>query len=280
MNRRLLTILLIAFVVASACTFLVYRILGHMIVASKPVPTTRVVAAATDIKLGTVLTAADLTTTQIAGAPPKGSILKPEDAIGRGVISNIYQGEPILDSRLAPVGSGGGLAATIPDGMRACAVRVDEVVGVAGFVTPGMRVDVLASGTPPGEQNQAGTESKTILQNIQVLSAGTDIQKDAEGKPQQVQVVNLLVTPEQAQTLTLASNQLKIQLVLRNPLDTKVAPVPTTAMGRLFSDQGPAPQRRVVIRTAPKPTTPVYSIQVINGSSTTEEKFNAPEGQH
>src|SRR5271169_2109825 len=124
MNRRLLTILLIAFVIASACTFLVYRILGHLIVASKPVPTTRIVAAASDIKLGTVLTAADLTTAQMAGTPPKGSLLKPEDAIGRGVIANIYQGEPILDSRLAPVGSGGGLAATIPEGIRACAVKV------------------------------------------------------------------------------------------------------------------------------------------------------------
>ncbi len=276
MNRRLLTILLVAFVVASGCTFLVYRILGHMIVASKPIPTTRVVAAATDIKLGTVLTASDLTTTEIAGTTPKGAILKPETVVGRGVIADIYQGEPILESRLAPAGSGGGLAATIPQGMRACAVRVDEVVGVAGFVTPGMRVDVLASGTPPNATAQ-GTMTKTILQNIEVLSAGTDIQKDAAGKPQQVQVVNLLVTPEQAEQLSLASGQLKIQLVLRNPLDTKVAPVPNTAMGTLFGDQSAAPQqRRIVARAAPKP--PQYSIQVINGSSSSEQKF--PEALH
>jgi pilus assembly protein CpaB len=282
MNRRLLTILLVAFVIASACTFLVYRILGHILVASKPVPTTHVVSAATDIKLGTVLTASDLSTTEIAGSVPKGAILKPDQAIGRGVIANIYQGEPILDSRLAPQGSGGGLAATIPDGMRACAVKVDDVVGVAGFVTPGMRVDVLVSGIPPNEnQSTQGTVTKTILQNIEVLSAGTDIQKDAEGKPQQVQVVNLLVTPEQAETLSLASNQLKIQLVLRNPLDTKVEPVPNNSMGKLFADQNPAPvARRAVARPAPKPAKPLYSIQVINGSSTTEEKFNSPEGQH
>jgi pilus assembly protein CpaB len=280
MNRRLLTILLVAFVIASVCTFLVYRILGHMVVASKPISTTRLVAAATDIKLGTVLTASDLTTTEIAGSTPKGAILKPENAIGRGVISNIYQGEPIVESRLAPPGSGGGLAATIPDGMRACAVKVDDVVGVAGFVTPGMRVDVLASGLPPGATS--GTVTKTILQNIQVLSAGTDIQKDAEGKPQQVQVVNLLVTPEQAEALSLASNQLRIQLVLRNPLDTKVAPVASTAMNSLFSDQNPTPkpQRPIVAKAERKPAIPQYSIQVINGSSTTEEKFNSPEGQH
>ena len=129
------------------------------------------------------------------------------------MISNIYSGEPILDNRLAPMGSGGGLAATIKEGMRACAIKVDEVVGVAGFVTPGMRVDVLVSGVPPDQGNSQETQTRTILQNIEVLSAGQDIQKDAEGKPQSVQVVNLLVTPEQAQILALASNQMKIQLV-------------------------------------------------------------------
>jgi pilus assembly protein CpaB len=281
MNRRLLTILLIAFVVASACTFLVYRILGHIVVASKPVATTKVVAAANDIKLGTVLTSSDLTMTEIAGTVPKGAIQKTDQAIGRGVVADIYQGEPILDSRLAPVGSGGGLAATIPDGMRACAVKVDDVVGVAGFVTPGMRVDVLVSGNPPGETDpSAGTVTKTILQNIAVLSAGTDIQKDQEGKPQQVQVVNLLVTPDQAETLSLAS-QLKIQLVLRNPLDTKVNQVATTEMGELFSG-GPAPPKpkHVAVKPAPKAANPSYSIQVINGANSSEQKFNSPEGQH
>jgi pilus assembly protein CpaB len=128
---------------------------------------------------------------------PKGAIVKKEGAIGRGVLSNLYLGEPILESRLAAPGSGGGLAATIPQGMRASAVKVNDVVGVAGFVTPGMRVDVLISGNPPGSANATqGTMVKTLLQNIEVLSAGTDIQRDAEGKPQQVQVVNLLVTPQ------------------------------------------------------------------------------------
>jgi pilus assembly protein CpaB len=250
--------------------------------AAKPVPTTSVVAAAGDIKLGAVLTAANLTTVQIAGTPPKGALLKPEDAIGRGVISDLYQGEPILDSRLAAVGSGGGLAATIPPGMRACAVKVDDVVGVAGFVTPGMRVDVLISGIPPGQQAQnaaEGIQARTILQNIQVLSAGTEIQKDPEGKPKQVQVVNLLVTPEQAETLSLASNQqVKIQLVLRNPLDTKTAQVPGTAMTNLFNDgtvRRPAASPRSGRRTTPE----VISIEVINGSKTSEEKLSSSEGK-
>jgi pilus assembly protein CpaB len=277
MNRKLLTILLISFVIAGGCAFLVYRIVGARIASSKPVLTTKVVAAASDIKLGTVLTATDLTTTDIQGTVPKGAILKPESVVGRGAISDIYQGEPILESRLAPQGSGGGLASTIPTGMRALAVKVDQVVGVAGFVVPGMRVDILASGLPPGAEGNQGTQTKTILQNIQVLSAGTDIQKDAEGKPQQVQVVNLLVSPEQAQTLSLASTELRIQLVLRNPLDTKVSQVQGTAMGQMFGEQGgPA---KVGVRRAPKAAPKVFTIQVINGSTVSEEKFRSPEAK-
>ncbi len=281
MNRRLITILLVAIVIASGCAWIVYRIVSVRMTASKPVATTRVVAAAKDIPLGAVLTTADLTTMTVAGAPPKGAILKPEDAIGRGVITEISQGEPILESHLAGLGSGGGLAPTIPQGMRACAVRVDEVVGVAGFVIPGMRVDVLVSGNPPGAAgSENGVETETLLQNIQVLSAGTDIQRDAEGKPQQVQVVNLLVTLEQAELLSLASNSLKIQLVLRNPLDTQVAKVPATAMRNLFANGAPPPSLRAAHRRAAKAAAKPFSIVVMNGAKTTEEKFASPGGQH
>ena len=165
--------------------------------------------------------------------------------------------------------------------MRACAVKVDDVVGVSGFVTPGMRVDVLISGNPPGTENQnsaSGTQARTLLQNIQVLSAGTDIQKDNQGKAKQVQVVNLLVTPEQAETLSLASNQVKIQLVLRNPLDTKIDPVPGTAMGNLFGGPvGPVKSRPVAARKSTVVKTPPISVEVINGSKRTEEKFAPPE---
>lgn len=282
MNRRLVTILLAAFVVAALCSVLVYRLVGMRIAAAKPQPSTRVVAAATDIKIGTVLSAPDLTTVQIMGTPPKSAILDAKNAIGRGVISNLYAGEPILDDRLAPMGSGGGFAATIKDGMRAIAVRVDQVVGVAGFVLPGMRVDVLVSGTPPNATGGSNnTQVRTILQNIEVLSAGTDIQKDAEGKPQQVQVVNLLVTPEQAQVLALASNETKIQLVLRNPLDTKVAAVQGTAMTNLFLDQNaPAnkPKLTGAVRPKAKPVD-TWTVTVINGGTKTEDKFAAPGGK-
>jgi pilus assembly protein CpaB len=159
--------------------------------------------------------------------------------------------------------------------MRACAVKVDEVVGVAGFVTPGMRVDVLITGTPTGASNADGPKVKTLLQNIEVLSAGTDIQKDNEGKPQQVQVVNLLVTPEQAELLSLASNQTRIQLVLRNPLDTQEAHPPGVAMAGLFTDTNPAPKKSGGVSR--KAASNVYVVEVLNGSKRSEQKFVSGE---
>jgi pilus assembly protein CpaB len=206
----------------------------------------------------------------------------------------MYEGEPILESRLAAVGSGGGLAATIRQGMRACAVRVDDVVGVAGFVLPGMRVDVLVSGTGPGVNPSNGPKVKTLLQNIEVLSAGADIQRDNEGKPIQVQVVNLLVTPEQAELLSLASSQTRIQLVSRNPLDRETPSTPSVAMASLFSDGTPAPpnpaprkppvqppviQPPVIQPEKPPPPPKIYLVQVFNGAKQTEEKFTDPGQQ-
>ena len=276
MNRRLLNILLIAFVVAAGCSYIVFRLVGSRLSGTRQT-STHVVAAATDIKLGTLLRDADLTTIEITGTLPKGVILKKENAIGRGVISNLYLGEPVLESRLAAPGSGGGLAATIPQGMRATAVRVNEVVGVAGFVTPGMRVDVLITGNPPGGATTQGSLVRTLLQNIEVLSAGTDIQRDAEGKPLQVQVVNLLVTPAQAEILSLASSETRIQLVLRNPLDNTLNKPPGTATAQLFNESSPP---KVVVgghRVSKPVASRVYLVEVFNGSKKSETKFAAGE---
>jgi pilus assembly protein CpaB len=276
MNRRLLNILLIAFVIAAGCSYIVFRLVGSRLSGTRQT-STHVIAAATDIKLGTVLRDADLTTIEITGTLPKGALLKKENAIGRGVISNLYLGEPILENRLAAPGSGGGLAATIPQGMRATAVRVNEVVGVAGFVTPGMRVDVLITGNPPGGATAQGSLVRTLLQNIEVLSAGTDIQRDAEGKPLQVQVVNLLVTPTQAEILSLASNETRIQLVLRNPLDNTLNKPPGTATAQLFNESSP-PKPVVAGRPVTKPApSRVYLVEVFNGSKKSETKFSGAE---
>ena len=294
MNRRLLTILLCALVVSAAASYLVYRIVGKQVSARAQANTqiSQVVVAARNVDLGAVITALDLKTADWAGPLPAGIAVKPEALVGRGVISALYEGEPIMESRLAAPGSGGGLAATIPAGMRACAVRVNEVVGVAGFVLPGMRVDVLIAGNPPGGSTAEGARVRTLLQNIQVLSAGAQIQKDAEGKPVQAQVVNLLVTPDQAEVLSLAGGDgTRIQLVLRNPLDTEVTKTAGSAMARLFSDpNAPAPVRSDRPRVAPrpkpapqpeaKPLTPgVYLVEVLNGSKRSEAKFAAEESK-
>jgi pilus assembly protein CpaB len=282
MNRKLSSILLLAFVVAAISSYLVYRIAGRQMHPALGPTTIHIIVATRDLPVGTTIRDADITTGQWIGPLPKGAFLATKEVVGRAVVSNLYEGEPVLESRLAPAGSGGGLAATIKPGMRACAVRVDEVVGVAGFVTPGQRVDVLVSGTGPGVAQSEGPKVKTLLQNIEVLSAGTNFQKDNEGKPVQVPVVNLLVTPEQAELLSLASNQgTKIQLVLRNPLDTQEAKTPSIAMSSVFSDSSPAP-KPVSVAKAPirvdKPEPPrIYLIQVFNGDKRTEEKFTASQ---
>jgi pilus assembly protein CpaB len=174
----------------------------------------------------------------------------------------------------------------IPPGMRAVAVRVNEVVGVAGFVNPGSRVDVLISGNPPSGSGNLGSRTKTLLQNIEVMSAGHDFKKDSEGKPVQVQVVNLLVTPEQAELLSLASNQTTIQLVLRNPLDTQVAKTTGTALAHIFGVAAPAePRPRPVRASAPKPAAPApvaappppapFVMEVIQGGKRVQTKFDS-----
>jgi len=276
MNRRVLTILLIAFIVASGFTYFVWRTFtSNISAASHRSNTVRVVAASENIKVGTVLTAGNLTTIEIAGTLPAGVIHETKNAIGRGVTTDLFQGEPILESRLALAGSGGGLAATIPNGMRVCAVKVDDVVGVSGFVTPGMRVDVLISGIPPGAPTAGpdaqGSVVKTLLQNIEVKSAGTDIKKD-----------NLLVTPSQAETLSLAASQTHIQLVLRNPLDTQVAQVEQDSMANLFSGAATKPNathQGAVHKGIKKPAQVFLSVEVWSGAKKTDMKFAGPEGK-
>ncbi len=297
MNRKVSQILLIAFLIAAFSSYLVYRLVGKQMHSPQQPLTTRIVVASHDLEIGSVIKDVDLSTAEWVGPLPKAAMTKKEAILGRGVVSSLYQGEPIVETRLAASGAGGGMAATIPPGMRACAVRVNEVVGVAGFVVPGMRVDVIISGIEPGGAAAQGPKVKTLLQNIQVLSAGTNIQKDNEGKPVQVPVVNLLVTPEQAEILSLASNETRIQLVLRNPLDNETTKTTGVAMAGLFS--GPAAPKvektitRKLLAVAPapapmpvsvpvaeKPAEPqVYLVQIMNGSKRSEEKFSATENE-
>ena len=287
MSQRVMVILLVALVVAGGASLLVYRMVLRQARANAGSPTVQVVVAAHDLPVGTLIKEVDLKIGNWTGELPKGVTAKKEQVLGRGVVMPIYAGEPVSETRLAGTGAGAGLAATIPQGMRACAVRVNEVVGVAGFVAPGMRVDVLISGNAPGAAGAAGPKVRTLLQNIEVLSAGQNIQKDAEGKPVQVPVVNLLVTPEQAETLSLASNETRIQLVLRNPLDTQIAKTPGNAMANLFTGEQPRstpkpavkpriePPPAVIIPVAapPPPPPPPHRVEVLNGPKKSETQF-------
>jgi pilus assembly protein CpaB len=286
MNSRILIVLTSALVISAAASYLVYRLVTRQkIVAQAPI--VQIVVAARDLEIGAIVRESDLKMADWAGAVPKGSTVKKAAAVNRGVVSTIYADEPITESRLAVAGSGGGLAATIPKGMRACAVKVNEVVGVAGFVTPGMRVDVLITGVPPGAVTENGPAVRTLLQNIQVLSAGVNIEKDREDKPQQAQVVNLLVTPDQAEILSLAGNEMRIQLILRNPLDTGVTAPPGTVMSDLFGQPRGRPPAKIsappealsspVPVPAPRIEPPAGSrletIEVLNGPVHTQAKF-------
>jgi pilus assembly protein CpaB len=292
MNRRVLIIVSCALVLSVCASYLVYRAVGTRVTAGKAPPTVKLVVAARNLAAGTLIQDSDLKIAAWFGPPPAGAIFR-RDAIGnRAVVSSIYEGELVTENRLAPIGSGGGLAATIPPGMRACAVKVNEVVGVAGFVVPGMRVDVLITGLPPGGNALDGPKVRTLLQNIQVLSAGENFQRDREGKPEQAQVVNLLVTPVEAEILSLASNETHIQLVLRNPMDTQVSGLPGLIMSDLFGGaRAPAPVPFVGPRSPPPalpPAAPVpaepaapkpYTIEVSNGSVHTQVTFSRPGGK-
>jgi pilus assembly protein CpaB len=260
-----------ALVVALGVSYLVYRQLENKVIAGEPKLTTRILVADHDLPVGTLIKDGDFKLAEWPEPAPASAMKKPEDALGRGVTSTIYAGEPLHPMRLAGLGGGGGLAATIPKGKRALAIRVNDVVGVAGFVSPGMRVDVLASGTPPNAPPNSGTLTQTVLQNIEVLSAGQNIQKDAEGKPVAVQVVNLLVSPEQAERLSLASTDARIQLVLRNPLDTEETKPSGTTFSALFGaaaavapvKSAPAPRKAPAKAEAP-PQAP--QVEIIVGS--------------
>jgi pilus assembly protein CpaB len=169
-------------------------------------------------------------------ALPAGAFTRVEDVLERPVTSPIQPDEPVVEARIAAKGSGMGLAPLIPPGMRAISVRVNDVVGVAGFVLPGMRVDVLVTGHPP---NQNDTVTRTVLQNIAVLSAGQTINTDGKSQSMVVPVVTLLVDPQEAEALTLANNEGHVQLVLRNSTD---AAKPQTAGRQLHDLYGQAKQ--------------------------------------
>jgi pilus assembly protein CpaB len=270
MNRtRLLMIGVLALALGAIVSLLVYKNLqgrGSSIEAG-----TDVVVAADDIQVGAKVEDKDVRVAKFPAAGlPAGYFARRRDVIDRGVIVPIAKGEFILPSKLAPENAGSGLPSLIPRGMRAVSVRVNEVVSVAGFVGPGTRVDVLLTGTPNGSTEPQTT---TVLQNVAVIASGHTLERNAAGDPQNTPVITLLASPEDAERLTLASSEGKIQLSLRNPLDTHQDPVDAANAKGLYKGGTPvvsAPKAQVHAVKQPKkseqsPPPSVLSVEVYQG---------------
>jgi pilus assembly protein CpaB len=230
-----------------------------------------VIVAADDIQVGARVEDHDVRVARFpASGLPAGAYGKKSQVLGRGVIIPIAKGEFILPSKLALENAGSGLPSMIPTGMRAVSVRVNEVVSVAGFVGPGTRVDVLLTGTPNGSSE---SQTTTVLQNVAVIASGHTLERNASGDAQSTPVITLLASPEDAERLTLASSEGKIQLSLRNPLDTHQDPVDAAnARGLYKGGTPPAPSPRTHIRPVklqkteqPPPSPSVLSVEVYKG---------------
>ena len=258
MSSRLVATFILALLLAGTASVLVMKKLKQS-GAQAAGPVNQVVVAARNVELGSKLVEPDLKLVEWRSSPPAGAFAKVSDLVGRAAVYPLFQEEPVLEGKLAGVGSGAGLPAVIPDGMRAVSIRVDDVVAVAGFVGPGTRVDVLLTGDPSrgGRGGESEPLTKTILENVQVLAAGQKLEPDAQGKPERVNVVTLLCTPEDAAKVTLASSEGRIQLVLRNPGDkTKAEKQPQVGRHALYGGSSapkPAPVRRAA---APKKVEP------------------------
>jgi pilus assembly protein CpaB len=279
MRNRIFAVLALAILAGGGLAYGTYNVINAQPVKTVNAPTQPVVVAAADLMLGTELKKEDLAIVNFpVGAAPEGSFSKPADILGRGLIVSMVRNEPVLGAKLASKEAGSGLPPVIPEGMRAVSVRVNEVIGVAGYVLPGTRVDVLATASPSG--NQTDVTSKVILANVQVLTAGTRMEQDKEkGKPMQVTVVTLLVFPEQAERLALASTEGKIQLALRNPLDQGAPETPGIRPGTLLGLVKAAPVK-MASSGVRKPGVPVTqqtmapalpTVEIIRGEKRTSE---------
>jgi pilus assembly protein CpaB len=273
-NKRLLFVLGSAAVFGLLAAFSVSRYLSDAQANTRNMNS--VVVAKVDIPIGTKVAAEQLSTVQFpSDAIPEGTFDSAEKLVGRVTVTNVAAREPVTDFKLAPEGSAGGLSAVIPAGYRAMTVKVDDVIGVAGFLQPGTMVDVLTVIEQPGQMSSGNPISKIVLQNVKVLASGQNLDKPKdEREADAVKAVTLQVTPEQAEKLALASTEGKLRLVLRNMIDqddeqttgadkksllTGERAMPAPEPGSLKSEQtqpsapAPAPARRAPRPQAPRP---------------------------
>lgn len=237
------------------------------VVVAEAVPLTKIVVAAKDLEIGTPLSDQNLTLAQWPKANvPQGAFEDIKQVEGRVAVSRLGAGQPLRAAELAVAGSGAGLVALIPAGKRAMSIRVDEVIGVGGFILPNTYVDVIAVGDP---QSGSQREAKTILKRIKVLAIAQETTTE-EGKAKVVRTVTMEVAPKEAEKLALQTHQGSIHLVLRNPLDVEVEEEkPVVAK---VAQKRPRPAVRPRVYT-PKPQP--FEVEVIRGSSRQEVKFES-----
>jgi pilus assembly protein CpaB len=285
MNRRFV----LALGISATMALLVSAVFYQIAVRGRSAPQEaggqrEIVVATRDLDIGATIGPADLRLEQW----PANRV--PEDGFGglgevvEGVpVARILAGEPVLRRRLAPPGSGVGLSPKVPVGMRAISVRVDDVTGLAGFVLPEAQVDVLVTGMPLASP-ESGRMTRTILSKVRVISAGENLEPDVSGKPQRVPVVTLLVSPEQAELLTLAATQGRLQLVLRNARDEEVVETRGVRERQMFAMDWEPPREQGPRRSAPEPAAtlalppaaaapPPVQVEVIRGTVRSTESF-------
>src|ERR1043165_8466361 len=240
-----------------------------------------VVVAKVDIPVGTRIIAEQLAITQLPrSAAPDGTFAKiDETLVGRVAMQRIAAREPITENRLAPLGSAAGLSSVIPEGYRAMNVRVDDVVGISGFIMPGTLVDIVVVIEPPDDKTRERV-SKIVLQNIKVLANGANLDKPKNEKEvDRVKTVTLQVTPEQAEKLALASSEGRLQLVMRNSIDqgdevTKGATKKTLLDGER-AQPVPEPGLDKEVKAAPRNSAP-RRVHNRVAANETAEKINTP----
>ena len=261
-----------AAILATVFTWIVFKRLR----AAQQRPVVHIVAAANDLPAGVALSDSDIVAVEWpADMPLPGSYNKKEEVLGHPLIHSLGAKEPILKRDLGLEESGVGLSTKIPPGMRATAIKSNEIVGVAGFLYPGSHVDVLCT---LNLGNNQGSLTQTVLQDVEVLTAGQTIEPDPQGKPQQVDVVTLLLTPENSQKIQLATSQGTIQFVLRNGTDTKTAEMHPASLDQLVPTAvKPKPVvvkggKRIIAKAQPQ-----YVLEVIQGTKKTVHKFDAEE---
>jgi pilus assembly protein CpaB len=279
-----MTVIGVALLTATAASMAVYRAVRRIPVREVEVAHHFVVLAARPIALGSRVTENDV---KLVGwpssSPLQGAFTRVEDVIGRGSVVAIGENEPVTESKLASRDAGAGLPPAIPPGMRAISVKVNEVIGVAGFVVPGTRVDVVAT-----VRRADDAITRVLVPNVHVLAAGTryEQEKARDVKPIPTTVVTLVVTPSEAEKIALASSEGQLTLMLRNPLDVAEPRTPGARLGRLVDDAPAArgaspatlaalarrlPQPMLAVTPAVAPMGPVYVVEAIRAGKRTVE---------